>query len=414
MQNLRMKVKISKELFGNLTKVFTTDINIVEQKVTKTVENPECTSVNSTETTFMPSFTKDSETIDFSVDNCDTQNLTNSITEIEKYTYYSFGKNTSVGYKEIIANKFIKKSLSKSAIKQFLLYCFLPHNKSFVRKGIPYSQIAKYCNISVPAVKENHAVLQQLGFIYSTPAGRGKVDILIPDEHKLHLKKKEGNKGYLTMSVDMLENLLQYNSINDLRVELEKIRRADAKKGKMQLIHFNKQELIKVLPDYIRKSKNLLNRALNSNKTLFPIINNKIDITNYEHQKTIDNRLKEQIKGIIESLFENSGYSYCHEYTKLSNRRDYLSMAGYNSEVKQIQSTLEQTKAFIIDELCNLGLSYGLNNIVKAIMYMFDSNCFYDSYSESSINLVKNTGGFIRSVLNTNISVNGSLNVSFI
>lgn len=406
MHNLVMRVRISKYLFSNLTRVFTTNIVTVEQHVPKYTV---CSSETSTVDTFIPMFCDGLKTSENSADNFDAQFQTE--TEVEKYTYYTFEKNTEAGYFEIISDGYVKRSLSKSAIKQFLLYCFIPANDNYVRKGVSFKQIADLCNISIPAVKTNHAVLQELGFIYSTPAGRGKVDIAIVDEYKLFESKKNGGTGYLTMSIDMLETILGFNSINELRIELEKIRRADRKKSrKSTLVYFNKGELTKVLPDYIKKSPKLVDEVLNNENSLFPVVGDNLDISNYENQKTLTNRLKEQIKGKIELLFELTGNSYCLEYTRLTNRANSLESKGYHSIAKDIRQTLSGIKAYVIDDLCKLGLEFGVNNIINAIQHMFKTKCFADPRNGCNINLIKTPGAFIRTIIDTHISLNGSLN----
>lgn len=405
MQNLRMKVKINKALFKILTKTFKTTAHVVEQEITKTVDT---TEVKSSNQTFIPMFNDDSEASEARVANFDTPLQT--LTEKETYTYYTYVKHTETTYSEVVANGFVRKSLSKSAIKQFLLYCFMPANNNYIRKGVRFKQIADYCKISVPAVKANHAVLQELGFIYSTPAGRGKVDIAIPDEYKLHRPKKDGGIPYLTMSIDMLETLLNHNSINDLRVELEKIRRADAQKNnKVKFIHFNKEDLISTLPNYIKKSKKLLSKVLNSKNSLFPVVDAKLDVSNYEHQKAMTDRLKAELQGRIELLFELHGYSYCSEYTRLTNRAEYLLDQGYYNEVGSIRKQLDNIRISIIDDFCKLGCEFGVNNIIAAIQYMFRTNCYIDEQTNNNVNLIDNPGAFLRTELDKHISKNGSL-----
>lgn len=410
MKNLCLKARVSKVLFKNLSKIFRTKYTKVEFEIEQVLNE-----VRESEL-FVPKFFGD----------CDNIAESNPPMMIDTYSYHSFEHDYGygIGPVEVITDEYKKTSLSKSAIKQFLLYHFIPSNKSLVRKGVAFSEIAAFCGVSVPCAKANHKTLIELGFIHSTPAGRGKVDIVIDQEYKLHNEKEKGGRGYLTLSLDLLKHLMAFNSINELKVELEKIHRADAKKSKVKLkkgddiknteknvtIAFNQDNLTKNLPDYVKKSKELLNKVLNSERTLFGIEKGKLNISAYEHQTDLHNRLKNDVWEKIEQIFETKQCSYSKACSQLVDKIEYQSSLGY--DVDSLVMELENTKAFIINDISDLALQYGLDYTTLALVEMLDNNCTIDKDKNININTIKNPGAYLRNTINNLINRKGSLMVA--
>lgn len=325
-------------------------------------------------------------------------------------TYYAFEKETSIGIFEVISEESKSILLSKSAIKQFLLYHFIPANKNWVRKGVSYREIATLCNVSIPTVKKNHKVLELLGFVYSTSAGHGKIDIVIDEEYKNHYSKKKGGNGYVTMSIDTLKHLLSFTSINELKTEIKKILWIDASKGSIgKRVKFNKENLTKMLPDYIRKSKKLTEQILNNKHTLFHIAKGSLDVTNYETKDKLRNRLKDIVKEQVMKLFEDSKASFSQNYSKLLGKIN-TSSYNYEFEKNELIRNMELEKVLIIDDISKLGLQYGLEKVISTIKYMFSNYCFTDEDLQCTVNEIYNPGGFIRNLISNMINKNGSLN----
>lgn len=296
----------------------------------------------------------------------------------KKYTFeYSFN-----GVK---TDKF-ELSLSKSMIKTYIFIHFIPSNKSGVRKRVSYSNLADSLGLSVVSIRNNIDRLVKLGFLWVSKVERGLYDITIVDEYKNHFAD---NGGYITLSYKMLQHLLSFENVNELKVELKKLLWCDAKVNFPEAnISFNKDNLLKVLPDYIRPSKK--NELLNSSKSIFAFENNTLNYDAFETKENIRESLKTSYAEIIRGFFDMTKMPYSKYHS--DNLNNILE-----------QEKIEMTKAIIIDDLVGLVIQYNMSLVLKALQEM------YILKGGINKNEVKNTGGYIRDKINEIIALNKTI-----
>lgn len=315
-----------------------------------------------------------------------------------------------LNYLETMFTQYNTISLSKSAIKQYLYYYFIPYNKFLIRRNVSFRDIANYCNLSIPTVKANHKLLEAIGLIESVKTGFGKIDFKITGEDKLHKSKKDGGNGYATISIDMLKHLLSYDNVNELKAELYELMWVDAKSGSIgKHIRFNKENLIKILPTYIQKSQVAIDRILNNSKSLFKINKGNIDTSKYESKGDINNKFKNKFKDKIIDLFGFNNTAFSKNYGTLLSKLEYMKDRGYQLEIDNILKQINDEKEMIIDDICKLVMQYGFNKVKSSIEFMFSDYCHFDKHSNITDNEVKNPGAFIRTVIVNNIDKFGSL-----
>lgn len=331
---------------------------------------------------------------------------------LEKFEdiYYAYEKETSYGTSEIITDSFKCYTLNKSALKQYLLYHFIPGNKNWLKKGVSFNDIASLTGLSLPTVKKNHKLLVEAGLIHSSYLGLGRFNFIIADEYKNHLPSKEGGTGYISLSLESLEHLLSFKSVNELRVELLKFLWVDAKTGSLgKKIRFNKDNLIQFLPEYIKKSKKKVNDIINSSNSLFKCDKGALNTINYETSSSLLNRLKVEAKERISALFkgkESLFSSNCsHLLQELKSNKPYL-----NFIKDDLEHEFELEKELIIHDLSDIAVQYGLDKVENAIKYMLS-----DRHQEidSDLNICKtdidNPAAFVRAIIVNSINSNGSL-----
>lgn len=337
MNYLKSVARISKEKIDLLFKVYNSDIDVIEKVIEKDSLFELCSS--------------EYDLIDYSK---------------KEYEFkYSFNGLTT--------DKF-SLSLSKSMIKQYLFLHFIPANKSGVRKRVSYSSLAKSLNISTMTVRNNFERLVKLGFIWVSKVERGLYDIVIVDEYKNH---ESVGKGYITMSLNMFYNLLSFENVNELKIELKKILWCDAKVNFTSAnISLNKDNLLKVLPDYIRPSKR--DELLNSTQTMFAFENGTLNYSAYKTKEDILKPLYDDFKDVIEGFFSVSKMAYSKH-------------CADNMNNPTMTNNLVLEKTMILDDLVGLAIQYNIYLVLKALQDM------YINYGGVGKNEVSNTGGYIRS-----------------
>jgi hypothetical protein len=333
--------------------------------------------------------------------NCSQFKLNTELTFFEN-------KETELGTFEIISKDSKCVTLSKSAIKQYIVYHFIPSNQNYVRKAISFKNIASLCDVSIPTARTNHRLLEEVGLVYSTKNSFGKIDIVIDDEYKNHFKKDKNGNGYFTMSLDILKHLLSFKNVNELKLEVKKIIWADAKTSKLgKRISFKKDNLIKVLPDYVLKSNKVTEAVLNNSETLLDIKYNTINTYNYKTKLDTVKELKERYRNTIKEFFDSTGCSISENYSKVMKDLNY---EKYIFRKEELLQKLEIEKALTIEDITDLALQYGIHRILEVLHYIFEEH----SITEDEVNCtdIKNPGGFIRQVIVNNINDNGSLSIA--
>ncbi|WP_024622619.1 hypothetical protein, partial [Metaclostridioides mangenotii] len=391
MQELKPLARISKSKLKSILGLFKKSA-----KEVKTSNNYACESCMFKND---PSLNKNSLEL-FCANKCTNNNYDTELTFYET-------KETELGIFEIISNNSKCITLSKSAIKQYILYHFIPTNKNLVRKAVSFKDIASLCSVSIPTARTNHKTLEEVGLVYSTKNSYGKLDIVVDDEYKNHFKKDKNGNGYFTMSLDILEHLLSFENVNEMKLEIKKIIWADAKTSKLgKRISFKKDNLIKVLPDYVRKSNKVTEAVLNNSETLLDIKYNTINTYNYKTKLDTIKEIKESYRATIKEFFDSTGYSISENYSKVMKDLNYEKYIFRKEEMLQ---KLEIEKALTIEDITNLALQYGIHRILEVLHYIFKEH----SITEDEVNCtdIKNPGAFIRQVIVNNINEYGSLNI---
>lgn len=388
--NLKPITRMSKSKLKDMLGIFKTSTRKIEK-----TDHSVCNSCN-----IRKNYSLHEDRLDDFCSNCP---------KIKTFTefYYVIEKETNtIGTIEIVTNENKTISLSKSAIKQFIAYHFIPCNKNFVRKSVSFKNIADICNVSVVTARYNHSILIEAGLVYSTKVKRGKFDIVIDGEYKNHLKKSDGGQGYITMSLDTLKHLLKFDNVNELKLEIKKLLWADANTSKGKKVKFNKENLISVLPSYLRKSSKRLEAFLKGSKTLFNISNNRIDTSRYETKEKVRNRYINFIKEKIEKFFSNTGCSLSANYSKVLEQ---VNLDKHKLYKEDLNRQLELEKELIINDLVGLSIQYSINIVLKTLNYVFNEY----TIDENDINYseIKNPGAFIRTIIVKNINKNGSLKI---
>jgi hypothetical protein len=418
-ESLKPIARISKNKSNLLLKTFRTNtkkIHIFDEKACESCPYKEYIDLNYSTNNYCD---YDDSNSKFNNPICFTCKKRNDSIEL---SYYDT-KKTSFSIFEIVKNKFSVKALSKSAIIQFLCYHFIPGNQNKVRKAVSFAEIASLCDISIPTARANHQKLVELGLVYSTKNSvYGKIDIIIDDEYKNHNTKEEDGEGYLTLSLDILKHLMSFDNVNNMKVELKKILLADVIKSPLkEYIQYSRDSISSVLPEYIRKSHKKVNEILNNKDTLFELEGNKLNTNNYKEKNILVYDFKRIYRDKVQNFFYDTGLSFSKNYTYLIKELEQRnsiktnnSINTYNNlinlEVNKIERDLETQKSFIIEDIVNLAIQYGINKVLDVLKHMFINHSYVDEEGINE-NEIRNPGGFIRSYINFNINKLGSLNI---
>jgi len=177
------------------------------------------------------------------------------------------------------ANRFhlpIKERLSKTQLKQILLYHFLGVDKNGIVKNLSAKEIAKILNCNEKTVTNNNKRLVKLNYILYSKISNDKFSVLLIDYKNYHLATREGgNGGYITMPKNLLRTLLNVNKVNSLRLELRKLIEFDNQNVNSEETvsgEYTYKDIKRFLPDYLRYKKAIEDVISNESKAFDTII----------------------------------------------------------------------------------------------------------------------------------------------
>ena len=203
----------------------------------------------------------------FSCYNCPKVNSTKI-----KVNYYNRTETHSISSLGSVVSK-RKNRFSKTQIKQYLLYMFMPisdgapivdpETKSklsnnalrSIIKNVDEREIAKLLGCSIKTVRANNQVLENEGLINVFKADSKKVNIRILGYKDRFLTAEEGGRGYLTLTKEALLYILKLEHVNDIRLFLKLyffIDRVSKEDGKTII---TVDELKTAFPEYISDKK---------------------------------------------------------------------------------------------------------------------------------------------------------------
>lgn len=262
-----------------------------------------------------------------------------------------------------------QKRLSKLQILQFIYYHFLPIDSRGVVLGINEKAVAEALNCTLRSVRNNNFALEELGLIYHSNSGEGRFNVMILPYKNYHAAKDAGGSGYLNMSRELFELLLQIKNVNALRMELRKLLIFDndtAKRTytKSEVSHISKNDWKLFLPKYTH-SERMLQLITTSGTEAFKTTTEQATIF-----FVMDNRYNGKIlKEEKETLY----------FTELS---DLLS------------STFSFVERKHLIDLVQLSFEYSHEEVKTAVQYWMN-----ECTSDPERKAIANVGGYIRTLI---------------
>ena len=230
--------------------------------------------------------------------------------------------------------------LSKSQIKQILLYHFLDVDNNGIVKGASLKEVANILKCDVKTVKNNNERFMELHHAYSTGIIGGEFSVLLRKYKEYYLPKSKGGTGYITMPLEIFKKLLEVDDVNALRIELRKLLEYDRKNisSKTQVAaSYTYRDVKRFLPKYLGY-KGAIDSAMDKCSEIFE---------NIRASKGIAFKLKEKYdyRIIKERIIEKATNAY-DEFFDVFNfsTKDFASILQLSTEysLEVIKETLRK------------------------------------------------------------------------
>lgn len=257
---------------------------------------------------------------------------------------------------------------SKSQIKQYLLYHFLVKNNSGIISHLREADIAKVLGCSLRTVRNNNEFLcENLYISVCHTLIPGQITILLRGYKDRALSAEKGGRGYLVMTKESFENLLEIDDVNELRAQLRLLLNADDYKAseKKTSIPTSLKYIRRKLPKYITPKKIIELVSEPKNDSLFDIHYFKSNELRFKLKESFDPAIKKQE---LTHIFHNNFKAYFEELNYKVEEKDY-------------------------DDLVQMSFQYNYETVLWTLKYI--SSKLIDG-------TIKNIGGYIRDVIIAN------------
>lgn len=241
---------------------------------------------------------------------------------------------------------------SKSQVKQYLLYHFLTKNNSGIISHLKETDIAKILGCSLRTVRNNNEFLcNNLYISVCHTLMPGVITVLLRGYKDRALPAEKGGRGYLVMTKESFETLLEIDDVNELRAQLRLLLSADDHKAsdKKTSIPTSLKYIRRKLPKYITPKKIVELVSEPKNDSLFDIHYFKSNELRFKLKESFDPLSKKQE---LTNIFETNFKTYTEEINCVLEQKDYddLVQMSFQYNYETVFGTLKYVSSKLIDE----------------------------------------------------------------
>lgn len=276
-------------------------------------------------------------------------------------------------------------TLKSNALKLLLLYHFLqPDAQGFI-KNVSTKALAEKIGCTTATIQASNKVLEEYNYCYICDSGLydNHINIFLPEYKNYHKTAAEGGRGYVTMSSDMLMDLIGITSLNTLRLNLKGILEVDnasyahTHSDTYSTVKTSYEKLRGFLPSYCKN--NVIRKALEQNDSIFDLsfFDKGVSFTIHEKyaQKKMRNAMMEDTKENIVEFVDTinnvieatQDASHPDEKTRLA---EILSTMHIENSKIYPSLSLRLTD---YEDLASLALQYNLQMVHAAIIHIYNN-----------------------------------------
>lgn len=166
-------------------------------------------------------------------------------------------------------------TLKANAIKLFITYHFLQPDALGFIKNVSIKGLAALLNCTTATIRFSNDILSSYGYCCFCDSGidDNHINVLLPEYKNYHKPADEGGRGYLSLSSDMLSELLAIGHLNTLRLtikgilEIDNASIYDAANPNLTDVTSSFDRLRGFLPSYCKP--NVIRKALEQGDAIF-------------------------------------------------------------------------------------------------------------------------------------------------
>ena len=179
-----------------------------------------------------------------------------------------------------------KQKICRNAILLFiLLHTYNPSKNGFIQ-NVHLSSIAEEMNVNMKTIHNCMEILVKNDYIFADKVSAGIYNFILLDYPSYFYKAAEGGRGFIKMNQDVIESLLNIDSILAFRLILRQLLESDVNKDAIKTY----KELRLSLPAYCKR--NVIKEKLQDySSSIFDIVMNQDNVSFVLHQENDSSEL---------------------------------------------------------------------------------------------------------------------------
>lgn len=275
-------------------------------------------------------------------------------------------------------------TLKSNAIKLLLLYHFLQPDAHGFLKNINIKSLASTIGCTVATINACNKVLADYSYCYISNSGiyDNHINVYLTEYKNYHKTAAEGGRGYITMSSDMLMDLIGISSLNTLRLNLKGILEVDnvsysqTQNESYSTVDTTYKKLRDFLPAYCKN--NVIRKALEKDDSIFDLTFHDKGVSFSIHEKYAQKKLR---NAMMENTKENL-INFVDNINEMVESLDNAIHPEEKTKIEEILSSLHISKMekyplltlhlTDYEDLTSLALQYNLHIVHTAIIHIYN------------------------------------------
>ena len=273
-------------------------------------------------------------------------------------------------------------TLKSYAIKLLLLYHFLqPDGNGFIKNAC-IKELAQTLGCTAATIQASNAVLREYGYCYISALYDHHFNVYLPEYKNYHKTAAEGGRGYITMSSEMLMDLIAIPALNTLRLNLKGILEVDnasytrTSEDTYSTVTASFSKLRGFLPAYCKN--NVIRKALEQDDSIFDLEFQDTGVSFSIHDKYAQKKMRDAMQEDVKATITE----YVNDLNDIFKAADSAALPFEREQYKDLLSTMhieasQKYPALLLNredcsDLAGLAMQYNLQMVLMAISHIYN------------------------------------------
>ncbi|MDO5381282.1 MAG: hypothetical protein Q4F06_00975, partial [Eubacteriales bacterium] len=290
--------------------------------------------------------------------------------------------------------------LKNNALKLLLLLHFFHPDRFGIMKNLDVRTFAEKLHCNIKTIWNNLEILKRFTYISYSKTDTYTITLILNDYENYYLPANKNGRGFLVLSKDLMDKIIEVDSLVTLRIFLRELISLDepALKGIVSIDHKTIKEIRHMLPSYCKPC--IIKKSVVKPSEIFDVTVNDKSITFEINTKYLAKTQKQLLENEYFNSFRDFVYDFNSYIPEVNNQRilpdKYREFFDLEIPVKDFK--LISISKINLEDLATIAVHYSYDLVINALSAIYKQYTLYDKHINNLPGLVTS---FIRAELNT-------------